>query len=103
MPITPSCQLFCFFTNHALKKGPITPSRPWGCFYKNFVGYLCDDYKIKPLHIILPKTSKCVKRYDCQTKWMYYLTEDDDLLKKYNTFWNKVSSDTKKEFDSKHF
>ena len=31
----------------------------------------------------------------------YYLIEDDDLLKKYNTFWDKVSSDTKNEFDSK--
>ena len=26
--------------------------------------------------------------------------EDDDLLEKYNTIWNKVSADIKKEFDS---
>ena len=32
---------------------------------------------------------------------MYFLIEDDDLLKKYNTIWDKVSSDIKKEFDSK--
>ena len=32
---------------------------------------------------------------------MYFLTEDDDLLKKYNTIWDKVSADIKKEFDSK--
>ena len=26
--------------------------------------------------------------------------EDDDLLEKYNTIWDKVSADIKKEFDS---
>ena len=26
--------------------------------------------------------------------------EDDDLIKKYNTIWDKVSADIKKEFDS---
>ena len=29
---------------------------------------------------MLPKTSAYVKRYDRQTKWMYFLAEDDDLL-----------------------
>ena len=31
---------------------------------------------------------------------MYFLTEDDDLLEKYNTIWDKVTADIKKEFDS---
>ena len=31
---------------------------------------------------------------------MYFLIEDDDLLAKYNTIWDKVSTDIKKEFDS---
>ena len=31
---------------------------------------------------------------------MYFLIEDDDLLKEYNTIWDKVSADIKKEFDS---
>ena len=31
---------------------------------------------------------------------MYFLIEDDDLLGKYNTIWNKVSADIKKEFIS---
>ena len=26
-----------------------------------------------------------------KTKWMYFLIEDDDLLEKYNTIWDKVS------------
>ena len=39
--------------------------------------------------------------FNGQTKSMYFLTEDDDLLEKHNTIWNKVSADRKKEFDSK--
>ena len=59
-----------------------------------------NDYKVKPLHIMLPKTSAYVKNYDGQTKWMYFLIEDEDLLEKYNTIWDKFSADIKKEFDS---
>ena len=39
---------------------------------------------------MLTKTSAYVKSYDGQTKWMYFLIEDDD-------FWDKVSADVKKE------
>ena len=46
---------------------------------------------------MLPKTSAYVKSYDRQTKWMYFLIEDDELLEKYNTVWDKVSSDIKKK------
>ena len=49
---------------------------------------------------MLPKTSTYVKRYDGQAKWMYFLIEDDDLLKKYDTIRDKVSADIKTEFDS---
>ena len=45
---------------------------------------------------MLLKISVYVKSYDGQTKWMYFLTEDDDLLEKYNTIWDKVSTDIKK-------
>ena len=31
---------------------------------------------------------------------MYFVIEDDDFFKQYNTIWDKVSADTKKEFDS---
>ena len=46
-----------------------------------------DDYKIKPLHIMLPKTRAYVKLYDGQTS---FLINDDGLLGKYNTIWDKV-------------
>ena len=35
-----------------------------------FVGYLCNDYKVKSLAIMLAKTSPYVKIYDEQTKLM---------------------------------
>ena len=63
------------------------------------MGYLYNDHKVKQLHILLPKTSAYVKLYDEQIKLMYFLIEDDDLLKKYNAIWDKVSADIKKEFD----
>ena len=49
---------------------------------------------------MLPKTSAYVKSYDGKTKGMYFLIEDDELLEKYNTIWEKVSADIKKEFDT---
>ena len=50
---------------------------------------------------MLPKRSAYVKIYDGQTKWMYFLIEDNDLLEKYDTIWDKVSSD-KKVFKSQN-
>ena len=68
--------------------------------YKYFIDYLYNDHKVEPLNIMLPKTSAYVKSYDGQTKWMYFLIEDDDLLEKYISIWDNVSADIKKEFDS---
>ena len=39
--------------------------------YKYFLGYFY-DYKVKPLDIILAKSSAYVKRYDEQTKLMFF-------------------------------
>ena len=55
-----------------------------------------NDYKVKPLHIMLPKTSAYVKSYGGQTKQMYFLIEDDNLLEKYNTIQDKARADIKK-------
>ena len=43
---------------------------------------MINDNKVKSLHIMFPKTSAYVKVYDGQTKWMYFLSEDGDLLEK---------------------
>ena len=65
--------------------------------YKYIVGYLYDDHKVKRLLIMLPKATAYVKRYDGQIKGIYFLIEDDDILEKHNTIWDKVSADIKKE------
>ena len=49
---------------------------------KYFVGYLYNDNKVKPLNIMLPKTSAYVKSYAGQSKWMFFLIENGDLLEK---------------------
>ena len=67
--------------------------------YKHFIRYLHNNDKVEPLNIMLPKTSAHVKIYDRQTKWMYFLIEDDDVLEKYNTICNKIIADIEKEFD----
>ena len=65
--------------------------------YKHFIGYLDDDYKIKPLRIMFLKTSAYIKSFDSETKWIYFSIEDDELLKKYNN-WDELSDRIKKEF-----
>ena len=45
---------------------------------------------------MLSNESAYLKSYDEQTKWLYFLIKDDNLSEKYNTIWDKVSADTKK-------
>ena len=40
--------------------------------YKYLIGYKDDDHKLKPLRIILLKTSAYAKGYDGGTKWKYF-------------------------------
>ena len=58
--------------------------------YKYFIAYTDVDYKIKRFSIILPKTSAYEQSYDSETKWMHFLIEDKELLKK-QRYFNKVS------------
>ena len=50
---------------------------------------------------MLPKLSAYVKSSNGQTKWVYFLIEDDELLEKCNTIWEKFRVNRKKEFESK--
>ena len=59
-----------------------------------------NDHKVRSLKIMLPKISACVKSFDRQTTWMYFLIEDDELSEKCNTIWDKVSAHIKREIDS---
>ena len=53
--------------------------------YKYFFIYLYGGSNVRPLNVILPRTSSYVKSYDGQTKYIYFLIEDGDLLGKYTT------------------
>ena len=63
--------------------------------YKQITSYLHDHYKIKTLHIMLPKARAYSNSYVGQTKCMYFWIKDKNLLKKYNALCNEVSIDIK--------
>lgn len=64
---------------------------------KHVTGYLYDDDEIKPPCMMrMQKVRSYVKSCEGQTKWMYFLIEGDELLKKYNNIWYKVCGDIKK-------
>ena len=63
--------------------------------YKYFIGYKVGNYKNNILSIMLPQTRACVKSYDDENKWMYFLIKDEELLKKYNEIYDKVSNQQK--------
>ena len=48
------------------------------------------NHKVQPLHILLLEMSGYGQTYDGQTKWMYFLIEDDDI-KRYNILF-KIKS-----------
>ena len=56
---------------------------------------------IDTLSVTSAKTSAYVKGYDGETKWVYFLIENNEYLKNYNDIWNKVTTSIKTEFDSK--
>ena len=64
--------------------------------YKYFLGYKDDDHEIKQLRIMLPKTSAYVNIYDKETKRIHFFVIDEELLGKYNGFWNRVSNSIKR-------
>ena len=59
-----------------------------------------NDHKFNPLHLMLPKTIAYVKSYDGQTKWIYFLIEDETYQKNIILFGIKSAFIKKKEFYS---
>ena len=45
---------------------------------------------------MLLETGAYIKSYDRETKWMYFVIEDNELLETYNDIWNKVGNSIKK-------
>ena len=66
--------------------------------YKYFIGYK-NLYKNRPLSIIISEMRGRKKTFGGDIR-MFFLMEDDKLLKKYNKIWNKVENSIIKEFDS---
>ena len=48
---------------------------------------------------MLPKLRAYRRDFD-ETKYMFFLNKDDELLEKYNKIWDKGSSSVKKRFDN---
>ena len=65
--------------------------------YKYFCGYLNNDV-IKPLCVILPQMSGCIKYFDNNGKNMSFVTDDKEVYEKYNEMWNVVKRHLKLEF-----
>ena len=57
--------------------------------FKYFIGYKEDD-NVKPLYIILPQMSGYIKCFQNGGKRMSLVIKDDNVLDKYNEFWNKI-------------
>ena len=64
--------------------------------FKYFVGRR-DNEDVKPLCIMFPKISGYTKSFS-ETKYMSFLIKDDELLKKQNKIWDKISNSIKKRF-----
>ena len=58
--------------------------------FKYFIGYLHEDYVIKPVCIILPQMSGYIKYFDNGGKNMSLKVEDESVYLKYTEIWNKI-------------
>ena len=65
--------------------------------YKYSCGYLNNDV-IQPLCIILPKMSGYIKYFDDNGKNMSFVTDDEEVYKKYNEIWEVVRKLLKVKF-----
>ena len=57
--------------------------------FKFFLGYITNHIKL--LCINLPQMNGYVKYFDSNNKYMNILVHHEELLKKYNKIWDKIS------------
>ena len=57
--------------------------------YKYSCGYLHHDI-VQPLYVILPQLSGYIKYFDDGGKNMSFVTDDEEVYKKYNEIWEVV-------------
>ena len=65
--------------------------------YKYLCGYLNNDV-IQPLCVILPRMNGYIKYFDDGGKNMSFITDDEDVYKKYNEIWEVVRKLLKLKF-----
>ena len=68
--------------------------------YKYFIGYLHDDGVIRPLCVILPEMSECIKHFENDGKNMSFKIEEESVYLKYSEIWNKIKSVLNVKFHS---
>ena len=59
--------------------------------YKYFISYQEGEI-VKPLCIILPQMSGCIKYFDSSGKIMSFLIKNDEVWKKYEEIWNVIKN-----------
>ena len=67
--------------------------------FKYFIGYQ-DNEIVKPLCIILPQMSGYIKYFENGGKNMSFMLKDDNVLDKYNKFWDKIKEKLNIKFHS---
>ena len=65
--------------------------------YKYFCGYLYNDV-IKPFCVILPQMNGYIKYFDNGGKNVSFVTDDEEVYRKYDEIWNVVKSLLKLKF-----
>ena len=58
--------------------------------FKYFIGFK-DNKKIRALCIFFPEMIR-YRKYSDQTKYMYFMIEDENFFDKYMTIWEKVTN-----------
>ena len=65
--------------------------------YKHICGYLNND-TIQPLCVILPQMDGYIKYFDAGGKNMSFVTNDEEIYKKYNEIWEVIRNVLKIDF-----
>ena len=65
--------------------------------HKYLYGYLNNDV-IQPLYVVLPQISRYIKYFDYSGKNMSFVTNDEEVYKKYNEIWEVVRKLLKLKF-----
>ena len=68
--------------------------------FKYFISYKEGEI-VKPLCIILPQMTGCIKYFENGGKTMSFVIKDGDVLDKYNNIWDKIKETLSIKFHSR--